>query len=70
VDPRGQADTTRLDYTDGSVAFDSTYSYLVTAEDRAGNESGDSAMVDITTGTAKAKGGGGKGWGKGGKYGA
>ena len=70
--------STRLDYADGSVAFDSTYSYLVTAVDQANNESGDSGIVDITTGKAKTKtkggggggDGGGKGWGKGGKPGA
>ncbi len=67
--------STRLDYADGSVAFDSTYSYLVTAVDQASNESGDSGIVDITTGKAKTKtkgggGSGGKGWGKGGRFGA
>ena len=76
--------STRLDYGDRSVAFESTYSYLVTALDQAGNESEDSAMVDVTTGKTKTKGkggggggddgdgggGGGKGWGKGGKGGA
>ncbi len=59
----------RTDYADGSVAFETTYSYLVTAVDQASNESGDSAMVDITTGQGKAKAKGegkGKGWGKGG----
>ncbi len=60
--------STRLDYADGSVAFDSTYSYLVTAVDQADNESADSGMVNITTGKAKTKGVG-KGWGKGGKSG-
>ncbi|MCH8893300.1 MAG: ATP-binding cassette domain-containing protein [Chloroflexi bacterium] len=62
----------RTDYTDGSVAFDSTYSYLVTSVDQASNESADSATVAITTGKTKtkAKGGGGKRWGKGGKSGA
>ncbi len=61
----------RTDYADGFVAFETTYSYLVTAVDQANNESGDSGMVDITTGKAKAKGGGGgKGKGKGGKPGA
>ena len=59
----------RTDYTDGSVAFDSTYSYLVTSVDQASNESADSATVAITTGKTKAKGGGGKGRGKGGKSG-
>ena len=64
----------RTDYTDGSVAFDSTYSYLVTSVDQASNESADSATVAITTGKTKTKakggGGGGKGWGKGRKSGA
>ncbi len=70
--------SSRLDFGDGSVAFESTYSYLVTAVDQAGNESGDSAMVAITTGKTKTKtkgggggsDGGGKGRGKGGKGGA
>ncbi len=68
--------SSRTDYADGSVSFESTYSYLVTAVDQAGNESGDSGMVAITTGKTKTKGGGGgsdgggKGRGKGGKAGA
>jgi len=61
----------RTDYADGSVAFESTYSYLVTAVDQANNESADSGMVEITTGQGKAKAKAKrKGWGKGGKKGA
>jgi hypothetical protein len=54
-------------YSDRSVAFETTYGYLVTAVDRAANESADSGTATVTTGKAKAKGGGSNGGGGKGK---
>ena len=49
-------------YGDGSVAYETTYTYMVTAVDLAANESGDSGSATVTTKTktkTKGKGDGG-----------
>ncbi len=58
-------------YGDGSVAYETTYTYMVTAVDLAANESADSGTATATTGKTKTKGkgkGGGGGGGDGGSW--